>query len=237
MSIQMDSMEGPDYADYEYQFIDYNVEISDTGGSPNDTSATFNSDFEVLGSIGGLANNEVAELVYLEVQASIEPDFPDDDEDQTVSTAAEFRGILGANLDGNGIGSNGNGFDRADDDIGVTDAVGPRVFGSVSNDDAIFQQFMSRAVLPNDDQNVDVPDSYTAASGGSLDSGIVYKKEWRNMTGRGPVLDQNDDITICGNFLGGDLAGTVVGSLRVHMVFDIAETSDAGRRFSVPSDD
>jgi len=99
MSMDMDmSGEGPtDYADYDYQVLRVEDKATNNSGSVNEQ---FLTTIEPLEAIGGLSNNEVAELVYMEVQATIEPE--DESESQGVATIAEYRGVIGANIDVSG---------------------------------------------------------------------------------------------------------------------------------------
>jgi len=57
---------------------------------------------------------------------------------------------------------------------------------------------------------------------------------FRHNYGRGPVLDDQDTIDVISRIINGT-GGVVSGMIRMKLVWDIAETDDAGRRFSVPN--
>jgi hypothetical protein len=63
------------------------------------------------------------------------------------------------------------------------------------------------------------------------------ERPWRQVTGRGPVLDSNDDIGVNSRLVVNDSIIGCVGQVRAHLVWDVAEVDDAGRAFSVPMDD
>jgi hypothetical protein len=48
------------------------------------------------------------------------------------------------------------------------------------------------------------------------------------------VLDQTDDINIVADMLTRDSVVDMQATVNLTMYWDVAETSDAGRRFSVP---
>jgi len=201
-----------DYSDFEYQFA--NLTPQAEGGSP------FNYEFDVLEGRGGLDNNEVAELVYIETQASLEYELDAGANDQDVATAGELRGLVGANIDG-GNGINGLG-QRVDTNINSPGT------GFVATDDRVFQLFEARGAPGFDDET-------SGPGGNTFTTSTLYTKNWRELVGRGPVLDSSDNITVDGLVIAGDtLAGITLGNIRLHMVFDTAEVSDAGRAFSVP---
>lgn len=223
-----------DYSSFEYQQASVSAAMTPTTTSTN-PNVRYLTELDVLGDIGGLANNEVAELVYHEVQVTIEPE-PEalPDVDQTVSTAVEHRGILGANI---GSGDGLDQFANRVDGEATSTTGGPKadVFAESASEDRVFQLYSASAIPPFD-QAADAGTN-TIAGGGSLDSGQVYEKHWRRLTNRGPVLDSTDDICVSGNLIASDLVDQVIGGVRLHLVWDVAETSDAGRAFSVPMDD
>ena len=59
-------------------------------------------------------------------------------------------------------------------------------------------------------------------------------KNMRNLTGRGPVLDQTDDLTVASRAIASDTVLSPIFRVQVSCIWDVAETSDAGRVFSVP---
>lgn len=219
---------GSDYSDYEYQQFDFTHRDSNpvNNGVSNPNSRT-RASFEPLSEVGGLDTNEVAELVYLELYAEVE--FEDDLADQDVATSTEMRGSFGVDLDeddeiGNLSGKNGevtslNNAASTEDQI----AVKVRSFDR----DEVLQTYRLTATPPFDDQ--------TNGPGGAAGSTHFYaEKKYRNLTGRGPVLDSADNLTIVNNLITSDTVIACEGAVRGHMVWDVSSVDDAGRRFSVP---
>lgn len=236
MSINMDDDSGTDYSDFEYQTISAQLQLFESDDSTGNTSAAATGlvTFEPLGGIGGLDNNEVAELVYVETYAALEHE--DESADQDVGTSTEFRGNLGVNLpatdaalvDTNRVGGPSvegqliEANDIAEDNV--------EVVGDEGTDDRRLQHFKVVGGPPFDDQ--------TNGPGGSNFSTVWHsEKAYRQMVGRGPVLDSNDDITVALRAAAEDTVIDYIGDFKAHLVWDVAETSDAGRRFSVPMDD
>jgi len=203
---------GTDYSDFEYQTL----ALDSTAAGNGNVNSEFLYEIEPLGGIGGLDNDEVAELVHLEIHASIEPE--DEEGDQDVATAADLRGIVGANINTpDGLAAIGNSVEKQGQGGGA---------GLEVSDDRVFQQFQARAVLPFDDTQ--------GPGGGSFDS-FHNSRNFRRITGRGPVLDSTDDITVSGAIIGGDVLASVLRSkVNLHLIYDTAHVGDAGRAFSVP---
>jgi hypothetical protein len=200
-----------DYSDFEYQFITSEIKLNIDDG-------LFQVSTEPLGQIGGLSNNEVAELVYHEVQISVEPE--DEVADQDVATAIDLRALFGANLPDTG------GKQIFNQGI---EANSPSQNAQGFVEDRVFQACQDRGVFPFDDEA-------SGPGGGSLSGPNVYEKHWRDITGRGPVLDQNDDIGFSGRLIVGDIVDDAAcrATLTAQMIWDVAEVSDAGRAFSIP---
>lgn len=212
-----------DYSDYEYQEVSSILEVTPASDndSPNVQTATL---VEPLGAIGGLDNNEVAELVYLETMVDIE--YEAELATQTVATTCETRGSIGINLTGS------SGFIESRSTPSSTELVNNSDNATFENqlrgaaDDQFLQLFQARASPPFDGSS-------------SPGSGAAYqpfneKKNWRDLTNRGPVLDSTDDISIHQVLNLQDCVTPTASQVRLHMVWDTAEVSDAGRAFSVP---
>jgi len=232
MSVNPEPMEvSTDYSDFEYQQIDSVLLINEGQDNTGDENARVLSvtSVEPLLGRGGLDNNEVAELVYMQTSAYIE--IEDDSGDQDVGTAAEGRGTVGINLpnstdafvqdEGQFVDGNIVGEVRNVDEGNVT------VGTSVVSDNRILQLFDTHATYPFDDAS-------SGPGGGGSQEGYTAEKNWRQLTGRGPVVDATDDISTALALNAGDTILTQNLRVRVHMVWDVAEVSDAGRAFSVP---
>jgi hypothetical protein len=251
MSINMDS-DGPvDYSDFEYQQFAIEHESASPqflSGNTDDT-AEINTqayfEFDPLQTKGGLGAGEVAELVYAEIQASVEPE--DDSGEQTDASVAEFRGVFGSdlapsqetlllnltqNIEAQSVGTQQGGNINIDTD--ETGNVAPFSPGETQSRDNIFQMFQSYCALPSDEGSL--AESASSASGGSHETQL-YTKNWRELTGRGPVLDSSDSLSAVTRVVAGNSVLSVTGVLRGHLVWDISTVEDVDDRFSVPSDD
>lgn len=231
MSIQMDGADhGPDYSDYEYQqaLAKHKLSVDSTNNR-----AVVSWNFDPLEGIGGLDSNEVAELVYYELQVSLE--IETESGDQSTSGSVETRGIFGANLlDGATMQNNPdeptitrrfNGDVIEERDPDTSD---PTI--DLASEDGLFQMYEARSSVPYGSGGV-------GAGGGHINNGQVYEKHFRDTVGRGPVLDANDDLTLNNVLIFGDTEVEVSAIIRLHLVWDTAEVDDAGRAFSVPTDD
>lgn len=212
-----------DYSDFQTQMVRAFVFL-DTDGQPQD-GASVKHQIEPLDGIGGLANNEVAELLYLQVDAIVS--FRDDVEDQDVATVADNSGVVGINL-------SENDFIRSSTTSGDTTIIQEVGGGTVNaanspnvTDNDRLEMFEAHAGAPFDDE--------TNGTGGGYGLDAYHsEKYYRSTHGRGPVLDQTDDITILQEVTANDCIVPVEAEVRLTMFWDVAETSDAGRRFSVP---
>jgi len=224
----MEATASTDYSDFEYQHFDFEHNIP-AGPSDNNTRSEARGDLTPLEGIGGLDVNEVAELVAVELQARIE--LENEEGNQSKPSAVEFRGAMGANLPNEGgIGSSQIGKE-VDGEI-IVDRNGESFarFNNTVVEDRIFQLFNADAGFPFDDD--------VNGNGGSGFTDNFYAvKNFRNLTGRGPVLDSSDDISVISTLNASDQAAGVAGHVRASLIWDTAEVSDAGRAFSVPSDD
>lgn len=231
MSVNPDSMASTDYSDFEYQQVHLQVSLAEQADSTGsgDIQAKTVTQIEPLGGIGGLDNNEVAELVYMETEASIR--FFDEGADQDVATSGSLKGAVGANLS-----NSRDAFPGIRDASGTTtiisttdiDESNVNIDANGGSEDRWFQLYNASGHPPFDDQT-------NGPGGGAGNHNFYAAKNFRDLVGRGPVLDSSDDISIS---LNGEVGDTIISTnfiVRVHMVWDVAETSDAGRAFSVPN--
>jgi len=212
-----------DYADFEYQQMTVAQRLNAADNQPA-ASGTVIANFDVLGDVGGLANNEVAELVYFALELGFDGADSAIAGDQDVGGTIFVQGSLGSNITEQALPLSGN-FSQPDQaDNGQTQQLS-------KSDDAIFEDYTMEASLPFDDE------TNGTGGGGYVDTGTVHERNYRSLTGRGPVLDQNDDLTIVQSYTNNDSVIEPNVVTTVHAVWDVAETSDAGQRFSVPNDD
>lgn len=226
MSINMESMDEADYSDYEYQIVVH--EHSHVGSNDeSNPNTTVKSTAEPLADVGGLDVNEVAELVYYEIEVNLEHEQAGFN--QTEASSTNGRGAFGANLASNKeIMPNP---DRAGDlptDI-VENKRGTASVDAFSRvTDNIFSIFEVQGSPAFDD-------AADSGAGGGEGVGFVSKeRNYRQLTGRGPVLDSNDDLNIITRLAGENTVQGEQINVRLHLVWDTAEVDDAGRAFSVP---
>jgi len=223
MSVSVDTSEdSTDYGSFEYQQVDVTANQVPNG---DDAQSGHSVSVEPLSQIGGLDNNEVAELVYMEVQARIITD--DANADQNVGTQAYMNGLVGANVDESNYSLETLGAPEAGtaEDLNSIQQSNTE-FVSTSRDE-VFQLFQAEHSVPFDDET-------NGLGGGAASQSNVYEKNWRSLTARGPVLDSNDDISINLILFQEDSILLAEGQVTVHMVWDVSQTDDAGRAFSVP---
>lgn len=230
---------GSDYGDYEVETFTVslrNDESSDNTDGNIKSSAAF--DFEPLTGAGGLDTNEVAELVYLEVYAKVEHE--DRFNDQNVGTSTELRGSVGINLPAQtqaliDTGSDpipnlieGEVFEVIDTDT-PDDTI--QAIGGSQTDDRYLQHFTAVGGPPFDDVEVG---NMNGAGGNNYSSVWHSEKHMRDIFGRGPVIDSQDNLTVLVSLTGEDYIIQIAADVKVMAVWDTAETEDSGRRFSVP---
>jgi len=210
-----------DYSDFEYQQLQFTLGAEAANGAGAVTSQAALG-VSPLDDIGGLANNEVVELVAYRITVAVNPNDPAIAGDQNVGGGTYFQGAFGANADDTDV--------LPDEFDFLTTNVGPdntaQTIQSASRDE-IFELFQGSFSLAFDDE--------TNGLGGGQDS-VLYSEErdLRGTTGRGPVLDQTDDVTVAAKIIQNDSVQNPELVVHVHCIWDVAETSDAGRAFSVP---
>lgn len=222
-----------DYSDYEYQVASAQVILVENNDSTGDSSprASCHIEFEPLDTAGGLDNNEVAELVYLETQAVLEHE--DEPADQDVGTSSEVRGNIGINLPptegayvDNNAGSQNTVTGTVVDPVDIAED-NVLIEGTTRVDDRYLQAFKVVGGPPFDDGT-------SGPGGNNFSTFFRAEKHYRQMVGRGPVVDSTDTITALITTAAEDTVIQIIGDVKIHMIWDVAEVSDAGRAFSVP---
>jgi hypothetical protein len=196
---------------------------------------------EPLQGIGGLANNEVAELVYLETNAVCDVFTGENDSADGVPLSPvhlDLSGIVGINL------SARDDFVRSSSTDGKSEVVDEvQIEGDTDVDVTAI-----RAPTVTDNDRLQMFEAYAGGghSNGNDGSNFSYTpfqddKNYRATHNRGPVLDQTDEISILAESSTNGATNSDVDNgivfeteVRLTMYWDVAETSDAGRRFSVP---
>jgi len=220
--------EETDYSDYEFQQVQASINFVDTSNT-NNPSTSANFEYEPLGAIGGLDNNEVAELVAVMTEYYIEHE--NENNVQGLASSAEMRGVLGANLPASKAvepsGQNSRTIDGEQYDLVSGQESDYEYSGRDMSDDRIFLLFAHTNQTPFSDA--------ATGTGGGGDSGAMTKDLFfRDVYNRGPVLDSSDNVSVNMTFNADDTEIPISAQFRAHMVWDVAEVSDAGRAFSVP---
>jgi hypothetical protein len=181
-----------------------------------------------LAQIGGLSNNEVAELVYAQIFAATEHE--GNEGSQTGAADSEVRGVYGANFQSVDrlFAASNESLQITDEEVndGQLDSVG----SDQINDHRIFGIFNAYGALPHFD-------SATGHASNGANPTTTYERNFRELYGRGPVVDSADSMAIGCQVICAQSDIPVQGTIRAHFVWDVAEVSDAGREFSVPTDD
>lgn len=204
------------YTDFEHQQIQLDVTIQPNGDT--NPSGQHIRSYEPLEEFGGLEVNEVAELVHVELTADME--IEDETGTQTEDSTAEMRGVLGGNLPADldafvptaPLDDGSEKFSRQ-----KTGSAGFDIESATDSDPSKFMIFQAKGSL-ND---------YTF-------DGRVYNRHFRRIFGRGPVLRYDDGIDVAISANAGNTVVDFGGNVRAHLVWDVAETDEAGREFSVP---
>lgn len=218
-----------DYSDYETQIahLEFVGNIDDTQDRPRSGQKSVAHLIEPLDGVGGLSQNEVAELMYLETSAYIETE--DEFNDQNTKASLEHRGAVGINLPERkaalprdfGVPNETSVIDSE------TDMTADAFRSQTQTDNAYLQHYETYSGIGFDDE--------TNGPGGAYTGDHFHaEKNFRATHNRGPVLDSNDDLVLLQSLNAGDIVGAVTAVTKLTMYFDVAETSDAGRRFSLP---
>jgi hypothetical protein len=222
-----------DYSDFEYQVVSLENRISSVLDTTNPSVDTVFS-IEPLQFAGGLSQNEVAELVYLETYVGLETE--DEGGAQTAATTAEARGAIGINFPNSQdafvskVQQQTNPQDansaviRASTGVDIEDDV--NALSSIRTDERFLQFYRAMQGPAFDDD--------TGAGGSQTHDHFRAQKNYRQLTGRGPVFDANDDLSVSSSVNIGNTVNGGGANIRLHCVWDVAEVDDAGRAFSVP---
>lgn len=226
-----------DYGDFDYQHVQY----SHKERGANSGRSTMTETVDILPTHGGLDSNEIAELVAIRYEVHV---FGDDfgDVADTAQGHLDFRGVFGVDLGSVADQLQGNRTETTDlnklsENIGAQAAL--EVDDSADPVSSVFGHDRDEVFLPFSAGN-DTPFSSDAGGvggGGGSTHTMEGTLNFREMVGRGPVLDSADDIGWVSTLTKSQVSATAEGQVRMTLVWDTATVDDAGRRFSVPSDD
>jgi hypothetical protein len=204
-----------DYSAFEYQHIQF-VHNADT----ENQNVTNTLEVSPLADRGGLDNDEVAELVAMRIHVTAGPDdlggiLGND----TAEGSYEYRWTFGS-------------------DIGREDTLPPsRAFTadadpgnerSTSNTDpAVFEMFDATAIMP-------FSDTAQGLGGGGTAINERWTVHFRDMVGRGPVLDAADNLNLVYNLIKNNVTANLEGVTRMTLIWDTSTIEGDRRQFSVP---
>jgi len=209
MSVNMDTLDDRedevDYSDFTHEVWG----ISQQQNSNASSSGVVKHSIEPLAESGGLRPNQVAELVAVRVSVAGVVE----EGDSGVDDAIEVRGVVGFDLDNQNDPTRGNSGGNPTGETEIIQDSGD--FGTVNN------------------YTVEEPGIVTPfrATGGNVES---IEKHFRTagMTGRGPVVDPNDEWTVIMTTV--NLVGALDAQMYVHAYWDIYEVDDARSEFALP---
>jgi len=233
MSISMGGDDSVDYSDFEFEQVSHQLRVDQSAYGGTNIGVGVVDDVEVLGAQAGLSNDEVAEVVYHELTATLE--FDDEIGDQDVGTFSEARGAFGVDLSGQNLINNTvpvrneDGDDVVIGNSGNGDATGPGTDSKIfqTSQPEVFQMWRTMGAPPGDDE--------TGGPGtGAFTDQFQRERNWRDLVGRGPVLDSKDNLSFATKVIVGDTVIDPTVNVDVHLVYDIAEMEEGGARFSVP---
>jgi hypothetical protein len=228
---------GTDYSDFEYQQINFEHRNDSPETSATNSNSRVKVDYDPLESKAGLDIDEVAELVYFELHADLE--FEHETDSQGLPSYCELRGSFGTNLGELDEVANGDNEKNKDGpDVTVLDTFGggfDRVItkGQTISRPEVFQMFRATGEGGFADQGSGI-DTGGGLGGGGSTSPFYAEKHWRNLTGRGPVLDSSDELNLITSHITSDNVIEVGSQTRIHLVWDVSTVDDAGQKFSVP---
>jgi len=187
-----------DYADFRYQQA--HLLTKQSGGKGEGFAS-----IEPLEKTGGLRPNQVAELVYLEVQVGVKAETTGTD-----FATVDVRGTVGSNIDlDDNVGDLNTGGEFTEDPTEPFGGGGGATLGT-QDKDGVFMNYLS-------------------ANG----EAFYNDRAFRDLVGRGPVLDSNDDIDVTMIHVN-EASQQTEAQVTLHMVWDVYEIDDARTEFSVP---
>lgn len=223
--------DGVDYSSFEYQHVlfQHDQNRASAGGSNSGLTQTV-SGIEPLEDRGGLDTNEVAELVaIMDPQVVVGGDNFEDETNNEVG-AIDFRGAFGVDLDAETDQVFDSPFENDATELNEEDGGTVRSsFANYKTDPALLHSFNVTA-------STGYRDSASGTGGGGNDHTVTFDhKPYRQLTGRGPVVDSSDDMTLVSTVIKNNVSYVAECSYRASLVWDIASVDEAGRRFGIPS--
>lgn len=221
---EMTTFGGTEYADFRHQLLE--LEHGHTTGT-GQLDSTIVADVDPLADQGGLTPEEIAELVYFDMEVSFE--FESEVGEQGLATSTEARGFFGSNLPSTvdafpATNATTNQFQVTDL---VTNGTDTNVSGRSDTDDRYFELFRIEGAPPFDNPQ-------NGYGGGQASPYWESETHYRDRYGRGPVLRSDDTLTIGSRLVCSDTVIDEGINIRMQLAWDIAETDDAERSFSVP---
>ena len=226
------SDEGSTFTDFEYQHTSFSIGHF---GQPNDANILYSNRVEPLESRGGLESDEVAELVALRGyhQAGLD-DIGDPATENSAPGSTETRGVLGVNLAEQETiedGTNLTESTKYEEVIRGNGTAGGDANGDTFNIDepGVFWHFdyaFQPAFLDN-----------ANGVGGGAASAATFGPEtinYRQLFGRGPVVDTTDEIVGLTRMINSRQEYNVEAVGRYTFVWDVSTVEGQRKQFSLP---
>mgnify|MGYP007131710429 FL=1 len=176
-----------DYSDFEHQHGEFRSNVD----NPTNNSSSYIStqSVDVIEDRGGLDNDEVAELVAVRAYTTLGIDDPGAVGGDFAPGKLEYRGVLGANR---------GARDKLDSDTGTGREESEANEGDIADFNPQVNTFTRSGVFYHWDSQLHTPfeDGAAGAGGaGSFSGNDAELVNFRSLFGRGPILDQSDDVT------------------------------------------
>lgn len=216
------------YSDFEHQHVEFRANLDNPD---NSASYAVTQSVRPLEDRGALDNDEVAELVAIRVYPAIGIDDPGAVAgSDTAPGKLEFRGVLGANLDGADQLDAPTGTGDVED-IVTNEGNEGDLNAEVTNKtrSGVFYHWDTQLQTPFEDAT-----SGAGGTGGVTGDTAAEFINLRELFGRGPILDQSDDMTARLRIIHDNVSFSTENALRVTMYWDVASVSSARREFGLP---
>lgn len=206
-----------DYGDFEYQ----QVEITDEIFSPSSGgNSLVQFDFDPLEARGGLDSDQYAELVGYRLHISANTD---DEAGATGNVQAFVSYNFGIDLSENETPA-GKGLDDSRGTV-LNDSTGRDEVTGIRFGDVVEPGLLSHAHITF---------SALSAGAGPQNNTYVEEENYRHDTGRGPILDYDDSLTILSRQQTKESIGTDV-YYHLTLIWDVGTAENQRKRFSTPS--
>jgi hypothetical protein len=224
MSVHIGGENETTYSDFEFQRLDTEIGFDGVG---NSETTTVRFEAEVIENQGGLESDEIAELVAIHRDVHVAgDDFGSATTENTLPGNTEYRGVFGADLGEDDLVNSPSAPNREGEvldgpDVSSTSAI------TLTEEPGVFD-FWDVVCHPGFADNAN-----TLGGGASLQS-EQRTINFREMYGRGPILDPADDLSIVGFVVNNRQEYNVEAVARVECVWDISTVEGQRKQFALP---